>query len=107
MEGDRVITLMEPGPPVINEYGERVAGATIDRRRWVLRRDRGGRDEVDTDTVIGEWSTVFRVRMAGVEHMTQAWTVLDERGVTWDIERIAEVDPPRKRWWLLYCVARS
>ena len=109
MEGDRRITLREPGATTENSYGETVAGPFIEHFRWASRRDRGISEGVGVEaaTVVGEWDTVFRVRQVGIEHITQGWGLVDDRGIAWDIDRIREVPVPRRRWWNLYCIART
>ena len=107
MEGDRRITLREPTPQTTNEIGEWVDGDPIDHAAWATRADRGGREGIAAETLVGEWAASFRVRRDGVERVNQSWTVTDDAGVEWDIERVSEIPLPPRRWLLLFCVARS
>ncbi|WP_425152896.1 phage head completion protein [Candidatus Palauibacter sp.] len=106
MEGDRRLVLLEPGQPTQDEYSE-VDGPPIEHVAWALRMDRGGREGVIADTMVGEWHTRFRVRRDGIESLDHRWEVRDEDGRIWDIEAVNEVPMPPRRWLHLYCVRRT
>ncbi|WP_425154854.1 phage head completion protein [Candidatus Palauibacter sp.] len=106
MEGDRRLVLLEPGQPTEDEYGEVIPGLAIQHVVWALRMDRGGREGLVADTMVGVWQTRFRVRRDGIAAADHTWTVVDEEGREWDIEAVAEVPMPPRRWLNLYC-ARS
>ena len=107
MEGDRKVTLFEPTKPTKDSYGQPIEGAPIEHIAWAVRRDRGGSEGLQADTQVGEWQTVFRVRRDGLEKIGQSWSVTDDDGTEWDIERVSEVPMPPRRWLRLYCVARA
>ena len=108
MEGDRKITLLEPGPEIVDPLsGQRKPGPAIPRVAWAIRRDRGGSEGLQADTRIGEWQTRFEVRMDGLSNLGHTWSLTDERGREYDIEAVSEVPTGRNRWWWIYAVARS
>ena len=107
MEGSIRLVLLEPGPETRDQYGQVFPGVPIQHIAWATRSDRGGSEGLQADTQVGQWETVFRVRQIGLATVSHKWSVEDERGVIWDIERVSQVPQPRDRWFLLYCVARS
>ena len=108
MEGDRRITLLEPVEPTRDEYGGVIdEGVPVRHVVWATRRDRGDAEDENANTLAGEWQTVFRVRREGIEDVNHKWSVKDERGTRWNIERVSEVPAPSRRWLLLYCVTKS
>ena len=106
MEGTRRLTLLEPGAPTRDTYGQVIPGSPIRHTAWATRSDRGGSEGLQADTQVGQWETVFRIRQIGA-NVSHKWSVEDERGVIWDIERVGQVPFPRDRWVLLFCVART
>ena len=93
MEGDRLVTLREPGePPVSHE------------NIWALRSDRGGGEVVSAETQVGIWSIRWRVRQAGLSDLDHTWDLVDDFGQVHDIESLRDI---KRMWWDLYTVART
>ena len=106
MEGDVPVVLMEPTEATQDDLGDRVEGTPIEHEVWATRRDRGGSEQLQSDTQIGTWNTRWEVRQEMIEHIDHTWALRDEDGRIWDIEAVSEVPPlPRRRWWL-YTVLR-
>ena len=107
MEGDREITLEEPSlADEPDEFGQVVSDMVVEHVVFATRRDRGGREDVQASAVVGSWGSIFQVRQLGLEDIGQHWSLIDDNGREYDIERISEVAFPPKRWFQLYCVAR-
>ena len=93
MEGDRRVTLIQPGDPPIIHSGI-----------WAVRNDRGGGETVQAETQVGNWSIRWRVRQIGLENLDHTWDLLDERSQVHDIESLRDVS---RRFWILFTVART
>ena len=89
MEGDRKITLLEPGAATQDSYGQVIAGDPVEHIAWAIRRDRGGSEGLQADTRVGEWNTRFDVRMPGLEDIGHTWSLIDERGREYDIQPLS------------------
>ena len=92
MEGNRKITLIEPGDPPVSHSA------------WAQRVDRGGGEAVQAETQVGNWTIRWRVRQPGLSDLDHTWDLIDERGQTHDIESLRDLN---RRFWLLYTVART
>ena len=92
MEGNRRITLIEPGEPPVSH------------RAWAARNDRGGGETVQAETQVGNWTIRWRVRQEGLADLDHTWNLVDERSQRHDIESLRDVS---RRFWLLYTVART
>ncbi len=106
MEGDRLITLVEPGQTETDRYGAEYKIDGVEHQIWARRFDRGGfggrKHEVGIE--YEQWTVRFEVRFAGLQDLNVKWKLIDERGVRHDIEGVAEVG--KNRQWLIYAIAR-
>ena len=91
MEGNRKITLIEPGDPPVSHSA------------WAQRVDRGGGEAVQAETQVGNWTIRWRVRQIGLENLDHTWDLDDEFSQRHDIESLRDLD---RRFWLLYTTAR-
>ncbi len=111
MEGDRKITLREPGPVTHNNYGEEIPGTPVSHTVYAIRRDRGGSEGLQADTQVGNWNTRFEIRRESrISAMIQNWKnwqIEDEYEREYDIEAVSETPIGRNRWFWIYAVARS
>ena len=93
MEGDRRVTLREPGEPTVSHLGI-----------WAYRNDRGGGETVQAETQVGNWTIRWRVRQVGLADLDHTWDLVDERGQVHDIESLRDI---KRMWWDLFTVART
>lgn len=110
-EGRRAITLIEPAPLRQTATGQEVAsGEPSEHPRYASRRDRRSFLGVEGEVTFGEWTTRFRIRMIGLEHLEEnadKWLIRDERNRTFEIESVAEDTMSPRRWWLIYAISRT
>jgi len=135
VEGDRKLTLFEPGPIVTDDEGAEVRGDPVEHEVWAKKRDRGGRETLSDETEQSEHITVFRIRwLPSLAFIASNWWIheeivfaepvpilidgqplmIDGEAVVqsdyrrvWDIEDVEEVPAPRKRWLDIRCEARG
>ena len=92
MEGDRLVTLIEPGDPPVSHSA------------WAVRTDRGGNEVVAAETQVGNWAIRWRVRQIGLEDLDHTWQLLDEFQQEHDVESLRDI---KRKWWDLYTVSRT
>lgn len=106
MEGNVLITLLEPGQE--RGIGDgRVVTEDTSYEIWALREDRSGRETVEEGVEVGNWESRFQVRRDGLEGLTEKWGLVDDRGIVFDIERVSEAPIGFKRWWHIFAVRRG
>ena len=107
MEGTRSIALLEPRPTGERDaYGEAVQGEPRIHRTLAIREDKGGPEgEIAAGVQGGDWRTEFRIREESVSvRPTEAWSVVDDAGVHYDIDAVVEATSrARARWLRLVC----
>ena len=92
MEGDRPVTLIEPGDPDVRHSA------------WAQRVDRGGGETVQAETQVGSWTIRWRIRQVGLANLDHTWQLLDENSQEHDVEALRDI---KKMWWDLYTIART
>ena len=92
MEGDRRVTLIEPGEPPIRHEA------------WATRNDRGGSESVQAETQVGSWTIRWRVRQVGLENLDHTWSLVDAyTNQPHDIEALRDID---RRFWEIFTIRK-
>ena len=109
MEGNLKIALLDPGPPAQEDvYGSRVDTVPTEHVVYAKRRDRGGGETLQADTLVGLWNTRFEIRRESrIESVDTSWSLRDERGRIYDIETINNAPGLRPSFLWVYAVSRS
>ena len=86
----RVITLIKPGKTTQDPLGGRVQGPETRFTVFAVRQDRGGREGITADQLIGQWTTRFEIPVSpAIRDLSEAWLV-EASGTLFDIERVEE-----------------
>ena len=117
MEGNRLITLVEPQPTgEMDSAGELVEGPGTPYRVRAIRADgsggsgfSAGRGYAGTGVLGGEWKREYRIRQESLPKTpTEDWEMYDEEGVCLRLEGVYEANSgPRARWLVLVCTRQT
>lgn len=107
-EGDRLITLIEPGPPVTDSFGD-VRRPEAARHQVYARAMFGMRREGMTTGVVSgpepvRWTVRERPALAGLD---ATWSLIDDGGRPHDITSVQPVSEPRDRHVWIFSVHRG
>ena len=107
MEGDELITLMEPQDLTSDDLGQVTPSSYQDHPIWAKRSDRAGKETESGATEYGNWDTRFQVRRDGLNDMDETWLLVDERGRNYDIQAVIEAPFGKRRWWFILATRRE
>ena len=108
MEGNRRITLLEPQPTGERDRNnQRIYGPPLPHPVWALREDKpsAGEGLVGPAVEGGAWEVRYTIRVESVPRKpTEDWSVVDEDGMTLQLEGVFEkTSGPRARRLILIC----
>ena len=79
--------------------------------KWTVRahrEDRGGREALIGDALVGQWTTRFTLAAsAGLRRLDERWWITDAAGLHYDIEAVAWQPRSRRRKIWIYAIRRN
>lgn len=99
MEGVRLIRLREMLPGIETGTGRGPARVGRVVEAWATPTFLGGRELLESESIVSEHKARWRVRQVGLEDLSTAWLLVDDLGRQWDITAITEPPGQRGVWW--------
>ncbi len=107
-EGDRRIVLREPGTQTTDALGAQMTAAGTEHVSWAIRRELNAQEGLGERALNYERVARFEVRQeAGLRGISARWTLVDEAGLEYGIERVQEVARYASRKWLIEAVRKG
>ena len=105
---DRATETVDAGSP---DHNHAIAAGEKVNLRWPVRarrEDKGGREQLIADALVGNWHTRFTVIASrAMKRLDERWWITDSAGLDYDIEAVVWKPGSRRRQFWLYATRRT